>query len=109
MIRQKTQSVASNVIRSYGSANREWDHYSAGPVLLLCQGGVRFQCLEDDADEESFEAAERFSFAFAFASFAFEVFACWCVVAGLGDRDSVESGVELSVAAAVEPVSLGAA
>src|SRR6266702_1401324 len=27
------------------------------PVLLLCQGGPRFECVEDGADEESSEAA----------------------------------------------------
>ena len=78
-------------------------------MLLLCQGGARFQCVEDDADEESFEAADRFAAAFAFGLFAFEVGACWRVVAGLGDRDPVERGVELAVAAAVEAVALDAA
>jgi hypothetical protein len=65
--------------------------------------------LEDDADEESFEAAECFSFALAFAAFALEVGACARVVARLRDRDPVERGVELPVAATVEPVSLSAA
>ena len=50
-------------------------HPSLGPELLLCQGGARFQRVEDDADEEAFEAAERFPAAFAFAAFAFEVIA----------------------------------
>src|SRR4051812_15305363 len=76
------------------------------PVLLLCQGWARFECVEDDADKQSFEAADRFSFAFAFGLFAFEVGACAGVVAGLRDRDPVERGVELPVAAAVEPVAL---
>jgi hypothetical protein len=49
----------------------------------------------------SFEAADRFAAAFAFAAFAFEVCACGRVVAGLRDRDPVERGVELTVAAAV--------
>jgi hypothetical protein len=79
------------------------------PVLLLSQGGARFEGLEDDADEESFEAAGCFSFAFAFAAFALEVGACARVVARLRDRDPVERGVELPVAATVEPVSLSAA
>ena len=78
-------------------------------MLLLCQGGARFQALVDGADEEPFEAADRFAAALAFAAFALEVVAGWGVVAGLGDRDPVEGGVELAVAAAVEPVSLGAA
>jgi hypothetical protein len=74
--------------------------------LLLCQGWARFECVEDDADEQSFEAADRLAPALAFASFAFEVGACRRVVARLCDRDSVERGVELAVAAAVEPVPL---
>jgi hypothetical protein len=77
--------------------------------LLLCQGGARFQGLVDDADEESFEAADGFASALSFGSFAFEVVAGGGVVAGLGDRDPVERGVELAVAAAVEPVALDAA
>jgi hypothetical protein len=40
-------------------------------VLLLCQGRARFQGLEDDADEEPFQAADGFAAAFAFGSFAF--------------------------------------
>src|SRR4051794_12585771 len=81
------------------------DHQSPhAPALLLCQGGTRLQGVEDDADEESFEAAECFASALAFASFALEVGACLGVVAGLCDRNPVERGVELPVAAAVEPV-----
>jgi hypothetical protein len=72
--------------------------------LLLCQGGVRFQRVEGGADEESFEAADGFSSALAFGARAFEVGARRRVDAGLGDRDPVEGGVELAVAAAVEPV-----
>jgi len=68
-----------------------------------------FECVEDDPDEESFEAADRFAAALAFGAFAFEVSARLRVVARLRDRDSVERGVELAVAAAVEPVALDAA
>jgi hypothetical protein len=46
---------------------------SAGPVLLLCQGRARFQRGEDDAGEQSFEAADRFTSALTFGAFAFEV------------------------------------
>ena len=76
---------------------------------LLCQGGARFQRVVDDADELAFEAADGFASAFAFGFLAFEVGACGGVDAGLRDRDPVERGVELSVAAAVEPVALDAA
>ena len=44
-----------------------------GSVLLLCRGGVRFQRVEDDANEEVFEAADRFASALAFGPFALEV------------------------------------
>ena len=53
----------------------------------------------------SFEAADRFSAAFAFGLFAFEVGACGWVDAALGDCDAVEGAVELAVAAAVEAVA----
>jgi hypothetical protein len=74
--------------------------------LLLCQGWARFECVEDGAGEESFEAADRFAACLAFGLFAFEVGAGGGVVARLRDRDPVERGVELSVAAAVESVPL---
>jgi hypothetical protein len=79
------------------------------PALLLCQGGARFECVEDDADEQSFQAAECFAAALPLGAFALEVVACGRVVAGLGDRDPVERSVELPVAAAVKPVALCAA
>ena len=75
-------------------------------MLLLCQGGARFEGVEDDAGELAFEAADRFAAALAFALLAFEVGACWRVHAALRDRDAVEGAVELPVAAAVEPVAL---
>src|SRR5207247_2150117 len=76
------------------------------PVLLLCQGGTRFECVEDDADELAFEAADRFAAALPFCLFALEVGAGRGVVARLRDRDSVKGAVELPVAAAVEAVAL---
>ena len=79
---------------------------STAPALLLCQGGVRFECVEDDACELSFEAADRFAAAFAFPAFALEVSARGGVATRLCDRDAVERRVELAVAAAVEPVAL---
>ena len=81
-----------------------------GPTTChLCQGWARFECVEDDADEQWFEAADGFASVLAFGAFAFEVGAGGGVVAGLGDRDAVERGVELAIAAAVEPVALEAA
>jgi hypothetical protein len=70
---------------------------------------ARFQCLVDDADEESFEAADGFASALAFGLFAFEIGLGPGMVAGLSDRDPVERGVELAVAAAVESVALDSA
>jgi hypothetical protein len=75
--------------------------------LLRCQGGARFQRVEDDAVEQSIEAAECFAAALALASFPVEGFACRDVVAGLGDDgDPAEGGVESAVAVAVEPVPM---
>src|SRR5437016_5101826 len=78
---------------------------SPGPVLLLCQGGTRFQCVEDDACELAFEAAERFASALPLALLALEVSASGWVDARLRDSDPVQGAVELAVAAAVEPVA----
>ena len=84
------------------AALRDWP----APALLLCQGWACFECVEDDAGELSFEAADGFAACFAFGLFALEVGACWWVDAALGDRDAVEGAVELAVAAAVEAVAL---
>jgi hypothetical protein len=61
--------------------------------LLVCLGS--FERVEDDADEQSFEAADCFAAALALATLALEVLACGRVAAGLRDRDPVESGAEL--------------
>jgi hypothetical protein len=70
--------------------------------------GARFEGVEGSG-EQSFEAADRFASALAFGLFAFEIGAGGGVVARLCDRDSVERGVELAVAAPVESVSLALA
>ena len=77
--------------------------------MLLCQGGARFECVEDDACELAFEAADRFAAAFAFGLLALEVGASRGMDARLRDRDPVKRAVELAVAAAVEPVTSYAA
>ena len=59
----------------------------------------------DDVGEVAFERAACFARGLAFGDLAGEVGAGWWVVAGLDDRDAVEGGVELAVAAAVESVS----
>ena len=58
----------------------------------------------DDVGEVSFERAAGFAWCLALRDLAGEEGAGWWVVAGLDDRDPVEGGVELAVAAAVEPV-----
>ncbi len=82
---------------------------SPGPVLLLCQDWARFQCVEDDACELSFQAADRFAAAFPFGLLALEIGASGGMDARLRDRDPVKRAVELAVAAAVEPVTSQAA
>ncbi len=61
-------------------------------MLLLCQGGARFEGVEHDADEQSFEAADRFAAALAFGAFAFEVGARGGVVSRRGVRETGEGG-----------------
>jgi hypothetical protein len=64
--RRITAAMAAALIVWAGRGRGRVDLYShprhlgplGWPVLLLCQGGTRFECVEDDADEESFEAAE---------------------------------------------------
>jgi hypothetical protein len=72
-----------------------------------CWGGLRpgVEAAVDDVGEVSFEGASCFAWGLAFGDLAGEVGACGRVVAGLDDRDAVEGGVELSVAAAVEAVA----
>jgi hypothetical protein len=79
------------------------------PALLLCQGRARFQGVEDDAGEESFQATECLTAALPFAALALELGACMGVMASLRDRDPVEGGVELAVSAPIEPVALSTA
>jgi len=69
----------------------------------LIRGG---EDVVEAASEVSFEAADRFAFALAFGLFGFGVGARRGVIARLRDRDPIERGVQLSVAAAIEPVSL---
>jgi hypothetical protein len=55
----------------------------------------------DAAGEVAFEAAEGFAVGLAFGAFAFEVGLGFGVAARAGDRDAVDGGVDLAVAAAV--------
>src|SRR3954454_15429989 len=67
------------------------------------------QEVPDAAGEVAFEAADGFAGGLAFGSFAVEVGLGFGVAAGAGDRDAVDRGVELAVAAAVEAVAVGLA
>ena len=78
------------------------EDFDAGLVVALQQP---VQLAGDDTPQ----APLGVTAALAFASFPLQVCACGVVVAGLRDRDPVERGVELPVAAAVEPVALGSA
>jgi hypothetical protein len=66
----------------------------------------RLQESPDAAGEVSFEAADRFARAFAFAASACDVVAGLGVAAGAGDDDAVKRGVDLTVAALVESLAL---
>jgi hypothetical protein len=61
----------------------------------------------EDVGQVAFERAAGFSGCFALGEFAGEEGFGGGVVALLDDRDAVERGVELSVAAAVEAVASG--
>jgi hypothetical protein len=95
-------------LASTGETHRGGERLGA-PVLLLCQERLVFERGVDGAGELAFEAAERFTAALTVGFAAFEVGTGRRVDARLGDRDLVESAVELAVAAAVEAVALDAA
>jgi hypothetical protein len=61
------------------------------------------------ACEVALEVADAFAGGLAFCAFAGEVVAHLGVAPGSGDRDAVDGGVDLAVAAAVEPVAVGVA
>jgi antitoxin YefM len=71
-------------------------------------GLVGAQGAEDDVGEPALEAAQRLPARLSFGAFACVVGAAFGVGADLGDGDRVERPVQLSVAAAVEPVAHGA-
>jgi hypothetical protein len=61
------------------------------------------------AREVAFEAADGFAVGLACGGLAGDVVAGLGVAAGSGDGDAVNGGVDLAVAAAVEPVAVGLA
>jgi hypothetical protein len=82
--------------------------------ILLCQEvhgwgvvGPGVEAAVEDVGEVPFERSSGFAGGFAFGGFAGEVGLGGGVVALLDDRDAVEGGVELAVAAAVEAVAAG--
>ena len=82
------------------------------PVRQRCsyvKAGFAFNVLKTTRTRQSFEAADRLAAALALGVLTFEVRACGLVVACLRDRNPVERGVELAVAAAVESVALAPA
>src|SRR5215203_3136007 len=84
--------------------------------LLLCQlrsegHGAGFEvCVGEEGSvdhvgEAAFEDAKRLGFVLAAFAAALKELTCGLVVVGLGDRDPVDRGVELSVAGSAEPVT----
>ena len=65
--------------------------------------------MPDAAGEVALEAAQCFAVGLAFAAFAFDVGLGFGVAAQPRDRDAVDGGVDLAVAAAVEPMAVGVA
>ena len=65
--------------------------------------------MPDAADEVALDAADGFAGGLAFGAFASDVVLGFRVAAGAGDRDAMDGGVDLSVAAAVESVAVGLA
>src|SRR5215211_1215878 len=60
----------------------------------------------DDVGQASLERSTGLSWGLAFAQLAQVVAAAGSGIAGLADRDGVQGGVEVAVAAGVEPVAL---
>ena len=60
----------------------------------------------DVADDVALEAADGFAGALAFGAAPGDVVLGLGVAAGAGDGDAVQGGIDLAVAAAIEPVSL---
>ena len=72
-------------------------------------GVGRLEEVPDAAGEVALEAADRFFGALAFGAFAGDVVLGFGVAAQPRDGDAVDRGVDLAVAAAVEPMPLGVA
>jgi hypothetical protein len=68
----------------------------------------RAQQLPDAAGEVALERADRFTVGLAFGLLARDELDGFGVTAGAGDRDAVNGGVDLTVAAAIEEMAIGA-
>lgn len=89
------------MVVSMSSGRRLSGVFGWGAGVVVCpEKGV------DLAGELAFEGAEGFGLAVAARALPVEVGAGLGVDAGLGDRDAVEGCVELTVAAALEPVAV---
>src|SRR5918997_477093 len=73
-------------------------------VWVSCCGVGRLEEVPEAAGEVAFEAAHGFESGLAFGAFAGDVVEGFGVAARAGERDPVDGGVELAVAAAVESV-----
>ena len=92
---------------TYGSGERGHANLSAADLddAFEIPGGGLAQEAEDDAGQQSFEAAQCFESGLAFGLAAFEVGARAWVPAALDDGQLVQCGVELPVSVAVEAVA----
>jgi hypothetical protein len=77
-------------------------------VVSVFESAVVEQGAVDDVGQAAAQGSDRFSFRIVVHAFL-QVSAGFGVVAGLGDGDAVQRGVELAVAAAVEPVAFAIA
>src|SRR5215218_959975 len=76
---------------------------------LVRDGRRGLEEVPDASGEVALEAADRVFGALALGALASDVVLCFAVAAQAGDRDAVDRGVDLAVAAAVEPVTAGVA
>ena len=101
--RRQTAEVMRDAVgepRLHGFSYVKWIHRGCGV-------GPGEEAAVDDVGEVAFEGAAGFAWGLAFADLAGEEGLGVGVVALLDDRDAVERGVELAVAAAVKAVAAG--
>ena len=71
------------------------------------EGGVGEECSVDGGGDSASKGSNGFILGVAVGGSPLQEAACWRVVAGLGERDSVDGDVELAVAGSAEAVPVG--